>query len=516
MTGNPRGVKHALGRVNGRPPRSGFQVSEDGRVQNIPQPDAIPVALRQGRRWVGWRPIERRTGKPGKVPIDPATGRAASPNDPATWNTFDIAIEAVERFGLAGVGRVVAADDRLAFLDLDGCRDHRTGIPDPWAEEILAAFGDTYAEISPSGTGYRAVVAGLPPANMPCRVGLIELYSRDRYLTITGRRVESHPVVVADARDRLRWLAEHFLRRPEIHPADVRVREPGLIVIPDAELLARATAHHRTGMRLAALLRGETLDHRSQSEADYELARLLGFWCGGDEERVIRLMRASGAARDKYDRRDYLPRTVSRAVARLSRVYSPATWPKPDPLPHTPTCVDKSVSLPTRSVDEQADRLIAHIRAIRNRTRRPVGLAARQAKDVIGSSSATAARRLNELVQDGRLILLTKGTNANRLASAYDLPEFVTTQTASLNPSKSSAKPTGPAPYALTPSGSLGVWRWSVWRGEWRHFGDCPCRDADAVAGRLMARWPGWWSIGGELRRYSRGRGLRIMRAGAR
>ena len=169
----------------------------------------VPTPSRFRRRcdrpqWVGWRETRRRTGKPAKLPINPANGYSASPTDPGTWGTFDEATTAAILYKLAGVGRVIVPDDGLSVLDLDGCRDARTGHPDPWAADILNQFRDSYAEVSPSGTGYRAVVAGRPPTGTPCRVGPVELYTCDRYLTFTGWRVDSHPIYVAPAGDRLR------------------------------------------------------------------------------------------------------------------------------------------------------------------------------------------------------------------------------------------------------------------------------------------------------------------------
>jgi hypothetical protein len=56
------------------------------------------------------------------------------------------------------------------------------------------------------------------------------------------------------------------------------------------------------------------------SAADAALAQHLAFWTGCDSERIARLMAQSGLARDKYEREDYLPRTIQGAVARQSDV----------------------------------------------------------------------------------------------------------------------------------------------------------------------------------------------------
>jgi hypothetical protein len=54
------------------------------------------------------------------------------------------------------------------------------------------------------------------------------------------------------------------------------------------------------------------------SAADAALAQHLAFWTGSDCERIQRMMLQSGLARDKWEREDYLPRTITGAVSRQS------------------------------------------------------------------------------------------------------------------------------------------------------------------------------------------------------
>ena len=103
-------------------------------------------------QWVGWR-LEPQEGKKAKkVPANPSTGWKASPTDPATWGTFEAAIDAMERFELDGISFVLTADDPYTFIDLDGCVDPDTGEVAPWAKQLVVQF-DSYTEVSPSGTG---------------------------------------------------------------------------------------------------------------------------------------------------------------------------------------------------------------------------------------------------------------------------------------------------------------------------------------------------------------------------
>jgi hypothetical protein len=59
---------------------------------------AIPSELRERKQWVVWR-HENRAGERKKVPYDPRTGKAASTTEPATWGSFEDALNALRRSG---------------------------------------------------------------------------------------------------------------------------------------------------------------------------------------------------------------------------------------------------------------------------------------------------------------------------------------------------------------------------------------------------------------------------------
>ena len=110
------------------------------------------------RQWVAWR-NEQRKGTLTKVPYA-APGRQARTNNCTTWLTYDRAAKVADKIvdgAGGGVGIVLGRvdDDCLAGVDLDSCRDPRTGQIAPWAQAILDRL-DTYAEVSPSGTGVKA------------------------------------------------------------------------------------------------------------------------------------------------------------------------------------------------------------------------------------------------------------------------------------------------------------------------------------------------------------------------
>ena len=79
----------------------------------------------------------------------------------------------------------------------------------------------------------------------------------------------------------------------------------------------------RGGERFRQLWAGDASAYTSRSEADFALASKLAFWCGPDADRIERLMRQSGLVRPKWDRRDYLSRTIANALKDRTEFYSP-------------------------------------------------------------------------------------------------------------------------------------------------------------------------------------------------
>ena len=66
-----------------------------------------------------------------------------------------------------------------------------------------------------------------------------------------------------------------------------------------------------------------------ESAADAALAQHLAFWTGKDCERIRRLMLQSALKREKWEREDYLPRTILGAIGRQSEVLQDKV-PAPD------------------------------------------------------------------------------------------------------------------------------------------------------------------------------------------
>jgi primase-polymerase (primpol)-like protein len=149
-----------------------------GALENIPE------ELRHRRQWVNWR-YEERNGKLTKVPYKPGTRHRASCTDLEEWGSFEEAIAALDTGALDfdGLGFMLSSGDPYTFVDLDKCRDPETGEIGQEAQEIIDSLGG-YAEVSPSGEGVHIFVRGKVPRGR--KRGWIEVYSTERYATITG------------------------------------------------------------------------------------------------------------------------------------------------------------------------------------------------------------------------------------------------------------------------------------------------------------------------------------------
>ena len=279
----------------------------------------IPPELKERDQWAAWR-WECRDDKWTKPPLNPSTGYYARNNDPDTWGSFDEALWRMRRDRLPGIGFMFHPDDGLAGVDLDDCRNPRTGEIEEWATEILEGLG-SYTEVSPSERGLKVFVYGALPLGRR-RKGNIEMYDRGRFFTTTGHRLSWTPSSVKDRYEELTALHYQVFGEPADRSAggkkdDHKGTPNGL---SDDELVNRAM-RAVNGEKFAKLWAGDTSDYRTagnegRSEADLALCSLLAFWCGPDAGRIDHLFRQSGLYRKKWERADYRVLTLALALDR--------------------------------------------------------------------------------------------------------------------------------------------------------------------------------------------------------
>ena len=338
---------------------------------------AVPADLKAIPQWVGWK-YSRRLDRNGeykwaKVPVDPTTGDNASVTDPATWASYDAALEAAQRLKLSGVGFVLTPEAGIIGGDLDHCVNAETGELEPAARAILESL-NTYSESSPSRTGARFLIRGEAPEwiERGKRRGEIELYRAARFVTITGGRFPFGPPAIETRPRELAAFCDRWLTKPE--PARGTVSGTSRDGLDDDELMRRIRAS-KQGPKFARLFdHGEIGDHSGDfSAATMALCCVLAGW-SGDAAQIDRLFRRSGLMRPKWDDKrgnsTWGARQIAAALDYISWRYEPSrdgetesnepapfadlapldSWPRPDfPL----DCLPGPVATFVRAVTDE-------------------------------------------------------------------------------------------------------------------------------------------------------------------
>lgn len=147
----------------------------------------VPEALKELPAWLIWRLEENGTSKPRKVPYYAEGGRRhgvqGRPEDRAQLVTFADAIAAAGKRSFSGVGFAPMPDFNVVALDFDNCvNDGGQVHPD-----VSAVLGSSYAELSPSGRGIRALFKGqLGDLKAHGEPFGFETFSTKGFVTITG------------------------------------------------------------------------------------------------------------------------------------------------------------------------------------------------------------------------------------------------------------------------------------------------------------------------------------------
>jgi hypothetical protein len=268
--------------------------------------------------------------KPHKLPIDPRTGGLAASTRSATWSTANDALAAVGRWNLSGVGFVFTDSDPYSGVDIDNCRDPRSGQIAEWAWDVIRAL-QSYTEVSPSGTGVHVIVRGKLPAGQGNQIaihgGKVEMFSRARYFTFTGTHVTGTSTTINDCQAELLQLHQKFFAKKPV--VEHRVSLPALFP-SDEDLIAKAR-QAQNGSKFDRLWAGHwDGDYPSQSEADLALCCQLAFWTRRDTARIDRLFRRSGLMRKKWLRKDYREDTMAKAIEITSDTWNPGRSAQPN------------------------------------------------------------------------------------------------------------------------------------------------------------------------------------------
>lgn len=305
-------------------------------------------------------PSTRKAGKMDKLPVSPRTRAVVNAHDPQHWTDAATACVVATQWGAGyGVAFVFTERDPFFFVDIDGAYDGQQ-----WslvARQLSAAFPGAAVEISQSGTGLHIIGRGTAPAHSCKNIPLgIEFYTQDRFVALTGTSAQGD--AGTDHTAALAWLTTNYF---PLGAGNTQADSFDLSEAPDpewrgpsedADLIRRAlnsrSAANTFGNKASFADLWECNTERlalafpdpdrlyDASSADAALISHLAFWTGRHGERIERLMRQSKLAREKWDREDYLPRTIANVLAKggdILRDKPPEPPSTPAPVADAPT-----------------------------------------------------------------------------------------------------------------------------------------------------------------------------------
>lgn len=284
-------------------------------------------------------PSQKKPGRTEKMPCD-INGQVVSLHV-ADRMSHAQAVAAASALGNQYRAGVILNGDGRFCVDIDGALQ-ADNTWSPLALELCTTFAGCYVEVSNSGKGLH--IFGYSPSipehackNIPLH---IEMYTSDRFICL-GSGAQGDMMFNASAPLNT-TVARYFPQTEQVAAVEwSTTHAEGSCPIEDDTRLIEKACSSKGGV--AAIFGGKATfkdlwtrnvevlsdaypdDDREYdgSSADAALAQHLAFWCGGNCERIERLMRLSAMVRPKWDtHRSYLRRTILGACARQTTYYS--------------------------------------------------------------------------------------------------------------------------------------------------------------------------------------------------
>lgn len=288
--------------------------------------------LQAYRQFCVWEYRTLPNGRKTKPPINPHTGQLADSTDPSTWGTWVQATQAVRDGKGQGIGFVLTEHDPFVAIDLDHSLGHDKK-PVEAAQKVVTALS-SYTEVSPSGNGLHVLLR--TENSFPGRRNdQIEIYSKERYITLTLNHLQGTPTTINERPLELQMLLAEYFPEPTPIPvfqkpvAEVQQQEqkPRL---ENSQLEEHMQKYpHSVLSRLyqgdKTLYEGEKRRYRSKSEADAAFCLMLLGIADDDLTKAEQLYLQSGMVDAKTlsfrGEETYLQYTLRRMLER--RIYKP-------------------------------------------------------------------------------------------------------------------------------------------------------------------------------------------------
>jgi len=271
--------------------------------------DNIPQELKDLPIWVGFKFLPQSGKKSKKIPINIKTGGPAKSNDSITWCSFDELLARIDALNLDAIGFAITSPH--VGIDIDSCmsEDGMSSV----ARKIISTL-NSYTEYSPSGKGFHIICRGELACDRKFSSCNVEMYSKNRFFTITGHVVEGKNTI----EERKNEIQRVFEEAQSIEKQGKGIKA-----------VLNKVKRSKDKDFFFRLYEGNwQADYPSQSEADLAFCNKLAFWTGKDAGLMDLIFRSSGLMRLKWDEthfsdgRTYGADVIAKAIAGCGDVYS--------------------------------------------------------------------------------------------------------------------------------------------------------------------------------------------------
>ncbi|MFH0748935.1 MAG: hypothetical protein V1915_03325 [Candidatus Bathyarchaeota archaeon] len=260
--------------------------------------EKIPEELKSKRQWLNWKYSRDDKGNMTKIPVAPYLGKTTvSAYDLNNLTTFEIAVEHARKLEM-GIGFSFFTGSRISGIDLDKLDDETA--------EIIKLAG-SYTEYSPSGRGVHILGYGKAES---LKKEEVEVYSHDRFFTVTGDILESAPKELGNIQPVLDLITERYGDKPKL----ITATSPEVKTPLGQDFLNsygwKLEYLRERDPKLDRLLKDDNSGYPSPSEGDLATLSKLLFW-GYSESEAIDVLRTF-RGREKLNRDDYIRGTLSK------------------------------------------------------------------------------------------------------------------------------------------------------------------------------------------------------------
>lgn len=329
-------------------------------------PDAIysvkNLLPNEKRYWLWSENWDSQKQKKIKTPMAVENGRVYKSNphsQPEFWLTVDQAYEKAKKHNL---GIAIFISPPYALIDYDHCL-----INNWWRQEKIQTFGlfnGCYWEVSTSGDGAHHIVKHNLPSNFEHCVdrkfdngSAISVYTNQRFCALTGISATGH--CDFNSGENLKKLLTKFyppkastieewnnepVEEWAGYEGDEELIEHALKSKSAKSIFGSGASFYDLWTNNTAVLQQAYDANQGYSVIDAALAQQLAFWTGNNHERIFSLMWRSGLVREKWNRPDYLYRTIKFACSQQKSFHQ---------VPKKTESVNKESLLKIRGSDKQ-------------------------------------------------------------------------------------------------------------------------------------------------------------------